>query len=187
MGGFEPGIDKHVAGLVRLIEAKYLSRTGDYRPMDLALKCNYFALDVISELGFGAAFGFLAEDRDLFSYNERTRRFFPFVMLMSNVPLFLSMLGRWPVSALGPTAGDAAGFGRLMQCASPSLLQPSKHALVVGPPFRCRMLMCPPRFAASFVDGRLAAGAKRGRDMMQSFIDSGLTREQLMQEVFIET
>ncbi|PHH62642.1 hypothetical protein CDD82_1985 [Ophiocordyceps australis] len=157
MGGFEPGIDKQIAAFVRLIECKYLSTATDYRPMDLARKCNYFALDVISELGFGAAFGFLAEDRDLYSYNEMTRKFFPFVMFMSSVPVLLSMLGKWPLSALGPTAGDSAGFGRLMQ------------------------------FAASFVDGRLAPGSKRGRDMMQSFIDSGLTRDELMQEVFVET
>ena len=116
MGGFEPGIDKHVAKLVRLLDDKYISRPGQYRPVDMALKCNYFALDVISELGFGAAFGFLDHDRDLYDYNKQTRRFFPFVMFMTNVPLFLSMLGRWPVSTLGPTAGDAAGFGRLMQC-----------------------------------------------------------------------
>ncbi|PHH60027.1 hypothetical protein CDD81_2195 [Ophiocordyceps australis] len=78
MGGFEPGVDKQIAALVRLIECKYLSTATEYRPMDLALKCNYFALDVISELGFGAAFGFLAEDRDLYRYNEMTRKFFPF-------------------------------------------------------------------------------------------------------------
>ncbi|KAM4063978.1 cytochrome p450 [Hirsutella rhossiliensis] len=157
MGGFEPGIDKHVSSFVDLIERKYISTPGEYRPMDLAIKCNYFALDVISELGFGAAFGFLKEDRDLYQYNEITRQFFPFVMFMSNVPFLLSMLGRWPLSSMGPTAGDAAGFGRLMQ------------------------------FAASFVDSRLTPGSKPGSDMIQAFIDSGLTRDELMQEVFVET
>ncbi|PHH90859.1 hypothetical protein CDD83_2415 [Cordyceps sp. RAO-2017] len=157
MGGFEPGIDKHVGAFVRLIERKYLSTAHEYRPMDLALKCNYFALDVISELGFGAAFGFLREDRDLYRYNALTRRFFPFVMFLSSVPSLLALLGRWPLNAMGPAAGDSAGFGRLMQ------------------------------FAAGFVDGRLAPGAKRGRDMMQAFVDAGLTRDELMQEVFVET
>ncbi|KJZ79493.1 hypothetical protein HIM_00962 [Hirsutella minnesotensis 3608] len=157
MGGFETGIDKHVASFVNLIDSRYISTPSEYKPMDMAIKCNYFALDVISELGFGAAFGFLKEDKDLYQYNAITRQFFPFVMFMSNVPFLLSMLGRWPLSSMGPTAGDAAGFGRLMQ------------------------------FAASFVDGRLAPGSKRGKDMIQAFIDNGLTREELMQEVFVET
>ncbi|POR38914.1 Putative cytochrome P450 [Tolypocladium paradoxum] len=157
MGGFEAGMDKHIASFVSLIERKYLSTPGEYRPMDMAIKCNYFALDVISELGFGAAFGFLREDRDLYQYNEKTRRFFPFVMFISSVPALLSMLGRWPLNTMGPASGDSAGFGRLM------------------------------RFAGSFVDGRLAPGSKRGKDMMQSFIDRGLTREELRQEVFTET
>lgn len=90
MGGSEPGIDKHVAAFVGLIHDKYLSTPTDYRPVDLALKCNYFALDIISEL----AFGFLREDRDLYQYNRITRRFFPFVMFMSSVPSMLAMLGR---------------------------------------------------------------------------------------------
>ena len=115
LGGFEPGIDKHIAGFVELIQRKYVSTPTDFRPMDLAIKCNYFALDVISELGFGEAFGFLKEDKDLYQYNEITRKFFPFVMFMGNVPLFIEMLGRWPLNKMGPTAGDSAGFGRLMR------------------------------------------------------------------------
>ncbi|KAH7324934.1 cytochrome P450 [Stachybotrys elegans] len=157
LGGFEPCIDKHVAGFVNLIDSKYISQSDDYRPMDLALKCNYFALDVISDLGFGAPFGFLEEDRDLYQYNEITRQFFPFVMFMANVPALLDMLGRWPLTKMGPTAGDANGFGRLMG------------------------------FAAQFVDSRLGPNAKSGRDMMQSFVNAGLTRDELMQEVFVET
>jgi cytochrome P450 len=157
LGGFEPGIDKHVAGFVDLIGRKYVSTPTDFRPMDLAVKCNYFALDVISELGFGEAFGFLREDRDLYRYNEITRQFFPFVMFMGNVPAFIEMLGRWPLNKMGPTAGDSAGFGRLM------------------------------RFAAHFIDGRLGPDAKKGKDMIQSFMDNGLTRDELMQEVFVET
>jgi hypothetical protein len=114
LGGFEPAIDRNVAGFVELIDSKYISQPDDYRPMDLAVKCNYFALDVISELGFGAAFGFLKEDKDLYQYNAITRQFFPFVMFMANVPSLLDMLGRWPLTKMGPTAGDANGFGRLM-------------------------------------------------------------------------
>lgn len=83
--------------------------------MDLAIKCNYFALDVISELGFGEAFGFLREDKDLYQYNTTARQFFPFVMIVANVPFLFKMIRTWPLSTLGPNKNDSAGFGRLMK------------------------------------------------------------------------
>lgn len=43
------------------------------------------------------------------------------------------------------------------------------------------------RFAAEFVDKRTAPGAKPGKDMIQSFINNGIPREELMQEVWVET
>jgi hypothetical protein len=66
-GGFEPGIDRIVAQFIDLIETKYCSTPTDFRPMDLAPKASYFALDVISELGFSEAYGFLKEDKDLYN------------------------------------------------------------------------------------------------------------------------
>ncbi|KAF5007492.1 hypothetical protein FDECE_6180 [Fusarium decemcellulare] len=108
-GGFEPSIDKHVASFVNLIETEYLSTADKFRPIDLGTKTSYFTLDVISELGFGASFGFLKENKDL-------------------------------------------------------------H-----------------HFAAGFVDSRLEAGSNPGKDMMQSFVNQGLSRGELMQEVFVET
>ncbi len=39
-------------------------------------------------------------------------------------------------------------------------------------------------FAKSFVDARLKPGAKPGTDIMQAHINNGLTRDELVQDVF---
>ncbi|TEA13612.1 Cytochrome P450 monooxygenase lolP1 [Colletotrichum sidae] len=156
-GGFEAGVDKHVASFVDLIESKYISTAAEYRPMDMASKSTYFALDVVSELGFGHAYGFLREDRDLYQYVGTKDAFFPVMVTMGSVPRLARLMHSWPLSLGLPRSADSAGFGALMG------------------------------FAKTFVDGRLAPDAKPGRDMMQSFINAGLTREELTQEVYVET
>ncbi|KAF6810739.1 cytochrome p450 [Colletotrichum plurivorum] len=156
-GGFEAGIDKHVASFVDLIERKYVSTPTEFRPMDMAAKSTYFALDVISELGFGHAYGFLKEDRDLYQYVATKDAFFPVMITMGNVPWLAKLMHSWPLNLGLPKSADSAGFGALMG------------------------------FAKTFVDGRLAPDTKPGRDMIQSFINNGLTREELTQEVYVET
>lgn len=42
------------------------------------------------------------------------------------------------------------------------------------------------RLVTSVVDGRLAPGAKPQKDMMQAFINSGMTRAELTQQVFVQ-
>jgi hypothetical protein len=41
-------------------------------------------------------------------------------------------------------------------------------------------------FAKSFLDGRLSPGAKPQKDMMQAFINSGMTPAELTQQVFVQ-
>ncbi|KAL3292811.1 cytochrome P450 [Colletotrichum asianum] len=156
-GGFEAGIDKQIAAFVDLIDTKYISTPNVFRPMDMASKSTYFALDVISELGFGHAYGFLKEDRDLYQYVATKDAFFPVMITMGNVPWLAKLMHSWPLNLGLPKSADSAGFGALMG------------------------------FTKTFVDGRLAPDTKPGKDMIQSFINAGLTREELTQEVYVET
>ncbi|KAL2760390.1 hypothetical protein ACRALDRAFT_2024383 [Sodiomyces alcalophilus JCM 7366] len=156
-GGFEDGIDRNIATFIDLIESKYISTATDYRPIDMASAATYFALDVISELGFGTPYGFLKEDRDLYQYVQTKDAFFPVMITMMSVPFLAKLMHNWPLNLGLPKSGDQAGFGALMG------------------------------FAKNFVDKRLKPGAKPGRDMMQSFINAGLNRDELTQEVYVET
>jgi hypothetical protein len=155
-GGLEPGIDKQLANFITLVESKYISSATEYKPMDLASKSQYYPLDVISELGFGEAFGFLREDRDLWAYMETNDGFWPVVITLGNVPALARFMRAWPLTLLMPKSTDTAGFGAVMG------------------------------FANRFVDERMAPGADPKKDMIAAFIKAGMTRGELIQEVYAE-
>ena len=67
-GGFEPAIDNNITALISLIEQKYISTPGESRPLDMAKRAQFFALDVVSEIGHGRPFGFLRQDKDLHQF-----------------------------------------------------------------------------------------------------------------------
>lgn len=113
-GGFEAGIDGIVARLVTLIGSKYTSTPTDFRPIEFSHKAQYFALDVVSELSFGEALGFVAGDEDLFRYVETNDRIFPVLAVMLNMPWLGIAMQRWPLNKLLPFESDRFGFGRLM-------------------------------------------------------------------------
>ncbi|KAF2022501.1 cytochrome P450, partial [Setomelanomma holmii] len=73
----EGSIDAQIAKLVQLVGTKYLSTTHDYRPMDFGEKASFLTLDVISELAFGQAFGYVENDADVYEYLKITETFIP--------------------------------------------------------------------------------------------------------------
>ncbi|KAI1125283.1 cytochrome P450 [Nemania abortiva] len=154
--GFAAGIDRQLLGLVNLIEAKYLSTATEYRPVQFFQKVSFFALDVIGDLSFGGAFGYLSQDADLFQYHKINDESLPLMNIVSTLPWLASIIYKWPFSKLLPAEGDRVGFGRLMG------------------------------LVKSVVDRRLAPGAKPQKDMMQAFINSGMTRGELTQQVFVQ-
>ncbi|KAI8315315.1 Cytochrome P450 monooxygenase lolP1 [Colletotrichum sp. SAR11_59] len=105
-GGFEPGVDNMVAQFVDLVESKYVSTATDYRPIEFSHKSQYFALDVIGQLAFGEALGFLANDEDLWGYVSTNDQVFPALALMLNIPHVGIMMQRWPFSKLLPFSSD---------------------------------------------------------------------------------
>jgi hypothetical protein len=60
--------------------------------MDFAQKAQYFTLDVISDLAFSKAFGFLDQDDDVFDYLKLTSSYIPVILVLSNVPSIANML-----------------------------------------------------------------------------------------------
>ncbi len=116
--GFEVGVDKLVGQFVNLIDQKYLSTSDEYRPVEFSHKSQYFALDVISELGFGEAIGFLSNDKDMYKYVEMNDSFFPVLAVLLNMPWLSRLLQSWPLNKALPKEGDEYGFGGMMGCVS---------------------------------------------------------------------
>lgn len=107
----ESTIDLQIAKLVELIETKYISRDGTYRPMDMGQKGQFFTLDVISDLAFGEAFGFLEKDDDVYDYIKITKGFIPFMIVLCHQYWLADLLHSGPFRGLFPQASDKFGFG----------------------------------------------------------------------------
>ncbi|KAL1845060.1 hypothetical protein VTK73DRAFT_1208 [Phialemonium thermophilum] len=107
----EKTIENQIARLVELIETKYLSTPTDYRPMDFAQKGQYFTLDVISDLAFGQAFGYLEQDDDVFDYIKITNSYIPVMLVLANVPSMAKLLQSRLLRGLLPKESDKLGFG----------------------------------------------------------------------------
>lgn len=118
----EKGVDKQLVTLVQLIETKYLPRSSASNdgktsvpvPVDFSRLFQYLALDVISELSFSGAFGFLRKDEDLYKCIEINEAGLKFMSWAVTVPCVANLFLRWPFNRLIPSEGDEVGFGRLM-------------------------------------------------------------------------
>jgi cytochrome P450 len=152
----EGTIDQQIAALVELISAKYVSTPNDYRPMDLALKVQYFTLDVISALAFGRPFGHLKEDGDVYGYIKSAESFVPLMVAFAHVPRFVSLLQSRLFRGIFPKDSDKIGFGAFIGV------------------------------ARSTVAERFAPFAKQKFDMLGSFIRHGLTQEEAASESLLQ-
>jgi hypothetical protein len=107
----EGTIERNIAKFIELIEQKYISTGTEYRPMDLAAKCQYFTMDVISDLAFGEPFGFLDQDGDVYDYIKIIESFLPIVITVGTVPSLVRLYQSRLLRGLFPKDTDKLGFG----------------------------------------------------------------------------
>jgi hypothetical protein len=107
----EDSIDLQIAHLVHLIDTKYISTSANYLPMDFGEKASFFTLDVISELAFGEAFGYLENDKDVYDYLKITKTYIPIMMVVANVPSLADLLQSRMLRGMLPSESDKLGFG----------------------------------------------------------------------------
>lgn len=60
--------------------------SNNLRPVDLTRLSQYFALDVLSSIAFGRAFGYLDANRDLWNYISIGEKLMPIFELASDFP-----------------------------------------------------------------------------------------------------
>ncbi|KAH6865919.1 cytochrome P450 [Alternaria rosae] len=153
----EGTVDEQVAAFIDLIERKYVSTATEYRPMDFALKTQYFTLDVISALAFGKPMGYLKQDVDLHDYIKITTTYVPFMLTLSNVPWLANLLHSRLLRGVLPKESDKLGFGAFINVARKVVAE---------------------RFASE--------ESKPKSDMLGSFIRHGLTPEEASSEALLQ-
>jgi cytochrome P450 len=152
----EESINKYIKQLLNLIRSNYLSTLASSKPMDLAQKTQYLTLDVISDIGFGQAFGDLEADTDVHNYirsGEQGLRFLNITCALGILPIL-----QWPPLArlIGPSEKDKSGHGKILATAQ------------------------------RLIDARLMQPTNKRSDMLASFIRHGLNTEELRTEATLQ-
>lgn len=152
----EHSIDNNIANLIKLIETKYLSTETELRLVDFAQKAQFFTLDVISDIAFGRKFGYLANDKDMFSYIKTTEDTIPVMILVGALPWLAKVLHSRLFKSLLPTDKDVYGLGKVMG------------------------------IAKEVVGERFGPNKLEQRDMLGSFVRHGLTQREAESETLMQ-
>ncbi|KAF6812059.1 cytochrome p450 [Colletotrichum sojae] len=154
----EGGVDSQILAAVDLVRRKYVSSTGgEVKPMDLARVTQFMTLDVITEIAYGRAFGYLATDSDLHDYISTSEAAVPYLQLLGEVPWLQKIfLNKFVLGAVGPKPTDKSGIGKLMG------------------------------MAKDVASTRYGPDAKDERDMLGAFVRHGLTQNQAETEVLFQ-
>lgn len=104
-------MDANLRSLFHLLETRYISLD---KPFDFARKAQYLTTDVISHLAYGAPFGFLTTDSDVYQYLENMEAFLPVASFSTAFPSAIKMIN-WPIlKRFAPSPEDTVGLGKLM-------------------------------------------------------------------------
>ena len=72
-------------------------------------------MDVLTDVAFGAPFGYLDRDEDVHDYIKTIRAFMPVLELQTNHPVVNALMSSRAVRALlAPTAQDRTGMGKVI-------------------------------------------------------------------------
>ncbi|GKT92834.1 pisatin demethylase [Colletotrichum tofieldiae] len=179
--GLEATIDKQIQAFIRLIEERYVSTAGSFRPMDLCRKVQYLTLDVITSLAFGYHFGYVEKDADVHQYIQMTEQSMPVMMTLSVFPQLAKLLQSPLLRRAMPSEHDRVGFGKFIAWVASSSFEPSYRSA------DSFFVWFDDSVAKKVVAERLMSDmtAKR-RDMLGSFLAHGLTREEAEGETLVQ-
>ncbi|RDW68159.1 hypothetical protein BP6252_09555 [Coleophoma cylindrospora] len=152
----EETIDRNVSAFVQLINTEYISSSSAFKPLDFGRKSQYFTLDVISDVAFGNAFGFLETDSDVHEYIKTTEENLPAIIMVSVLPWLNWALQSPILKSLLPSDKDQLGLGKIMG------------------------------IAKQVVGERFGPNKKSQRDMLGSFIRHGLTQKEAESETLVQ-
>lgn len=116
----------------------------------------YFTLDVLTHIAFGAPFGYLTRNEDVFDYIKEVSGFLNVLELGSNCPRIQAILSSRFVRPFRPRATDPTGMGAMIGVAKKAVAE------------------------------RYRPGAKQIPDMLGSFVKNGLKQQEAETEAMLQ-
>lgn len=111
----EKRVEAKIAHLKDVLRKRYLSEGDQLNSVDLARLAYYFTLDVITDLAYGEAFGFLDAEGDLFNYTRSLDQLLLVTGIFSEIPLLRKLNNTFVGDVFKPKFSDRSGMGRLMR------------------------------------------------------------------------
>ena len=155
MDSQEQLVDEQIAKFLQLIRRKYLSTRNELRPLDMSRSMQYLTQDIISAIEFSKPFGYLDADADIYGVIEIFEALLGSVMIAALFPILLPVMKSRLVKPFLPKPTDKHGVGRLLGVIK-------EH-----------------------VDLRYGDDKTKKNDVLQSFVDSGLNRDDVESEALI--
>ena len=117
---FEGEVDVHITELCRIFRNKFAS-TG--KELDFACWAQWFVYDLVTQLGFGEAVGFVKEGKDVGGLIQSFHDMAPMAGLVAALPWLMNPILKNPLFKryLMPRAGDNTGTGKIMKVNCDSL------------------------------------------------------------------
>ena len=141
--------------LVKYIDAR-LAGPGKSCELDFSKVAQFYTLDVVTHMAFGAPFGYLTSDEDLHDYHATFKEQAPMISIINSMPSVSRFLNQsWMKKLWAPSAKDAKGVGKLMG------------------------------LAKSTVEERIQSG-KQDDDMLGSFLNHGMSPHQAEAEILTQ-
>ncbi|KXJ89626.1 pisatin demethylase [Microdochium bolleyi] len=154
----EEAIDRQLIRLFSLIDRKYLNPRGapPAKRLDLTITTNFFAIDLIGDISFGAPFGFLDDGEDVYDWIKWNEEFFPVASTCATFPILGELFQHWPFSLALPTREDKLGLGLFIKAADDTL------------------------------DERSQPGAPLRKDMIALFLKNGANRTEAISTILVQ-
>ncbi|KAK3367685.1 cytochrome P450 family protein [Podospora didyma] len=148
-------IDEQMVKFIALVERKYLSDRTVVRPMEMGQTFQYLTQDATSAVEFGKAFGYVEADSDFYGAIEALEGMMFPCALVCLVPELATLMNTSFVKSLLPQPTDKHGIGRL-----------------VG--------LIKERVAERYGDAKV-----KNNDVLQRFVESGLTQSEVEAESMV--
>ncbi|OTA69127.1 cytochrome P450 [Hypoxylon sp. EC38] len=152
----EACVNRQCARLIDLIERKFISTSSQYRPLDLTAASFFFAMDCVGDLSYGRPFGCLDQGEDVHKFVKWNEDFFSIAIVISNFHWLTKIFFRAPFNRIYPSTLDKDGVGKYMALA---------HAAV---------------------EKSFGNEDSRQRDVLASFIEQGVTKEEAINELMLQ-
>lgn len=148
-------VDEQIVKFIKLIEKKYLSTRDQLRPLDMSRSMQFLTQDIISSIEFGKPFGYLDADDDIYGVIAIFEALLGSVMIGALFPILVPIVGSPLVKPFLPKPTDRHGVGRLFG------------------------------IVKDHVDERYGPHKIRNNDVLQSFVDSGLSHDEVESEALL--